>query len=130
GNVNVKSLQKILSQISTLPVIHIDGASIPEGDAGPTDARVTLHLSAPSVDVARVNWTTLDGSAVGGEDYEPASGVVTFEAGETSRTVTIAILGDTKPEDDESFFVQLSNPINAVLATERAMVVIRNDDAT
>lgn len=57
------------------------------------------------------------------------TGTVTFAAGETSKTVTVAVNGDTAVEPDEQFFVDLSGPQNATLATkQRGIGTILNND--
>ncbi len=58
------------------------------------------------------------------------SGVVTFNAGVTTQTVTINVNGDTSNEPDEGFTVTLSNPLSpATIAAANASGTIQNDDA-
>src|SRR5262249_16292222 len=64
-----------------------------------------------------------------GSDYVAASGTLSFAPGVTSRTVTVAVNGDTVPELDEDFFLNLSSPTNASLADGQARATIKNDDA-
>ena len=56
------------------------------------------------------------------------SGTVTFAAGETSKTITVQVVGDTLFGPDETFAVTLANPSNATIGTASAIGVIRNDD--
>ncbi|WP_289295633.1 Calx-beta domain-containing protein [uncultured Reyranella sp.] len=57
------------------------------------------------------------------------SGTVSFAAGETSKTVTVWVLGETLVERDESFQVTLSNASDgAVIDTASAVGTIRNDE--
>ena len=56
-----------------------------------------------------VKYATADGTATAGSDYNAASGTLTFAAGETSKTVTVAVRGDTLVEGAETFRVVLSN---------------------
>ena len=58
------------------------------------------------------------------------SGTVSFAAGETSKTVTVNVAGDTTVEPDEGFTVTLSSPTGATLGTASATGTIRNDDAS
>lgn len=58
-----------------------------------------------------------------------ASGTLTFAPGVTSQTVTVNILGDTMDEDDETFYLNLSNAINASLADNQGIVTITDDDS-
>ncbi|HBL61358.1 MAG TPA: hypothetical protein DDZ80_23890, partial [Cyanobacteria bacterium UBA8803] len=49
-------------------------------------------------------------------DYTATSGTLTFASGETSKTITVPIIGDLLNEDNETFTVNLSNPTNATIA--------------
>src|SRR5262249_35619469 len=66
--------------------------------------------------------------AAAGSDYGAASGTLTFAAGETSKTVTVQVLGDTTFEADETFSVVLSDSANAALGTAAAAGTVVNDD--
>lgn len=56
------------------------------------------------------------------------SGTVNFAANETSQTVTVTVAGDTLVENDETFTVTLSNPIDTTIGTATAAGTIQNDD--
>ena len=68
-----------------------------------------------------VDFTTADGTAIAGgsgiaeNDYGSTSGTVTIPAGSTSATVQVYVYGDNYQEGDEQFFLNLSNPDNAVI---------------
>ncbi len=79
---------------------------------------------------ATVDWATADGSAQSPGDFTAASGTLSFASGETRKTITVPIIDDGSPEEDESFTITLSNPSGAVLgadhtATVTATVTIR-----
>jgi uncharacterized delta-60 repeat protein len=57
--------------------------------------------------------TTSDGSAGAGTDHVPVSTRVVFGTGETSKTVTIPILGDGLVDGNETVDLTLSNPSNS-----------------
>ena len=63
----------------------------------------TLTLSGPSALSTRVRYQTADGTAIAASDYTARSGEIVFAAGVTSMTVSIAVIGDTTPEADETF---------------------------
>ena len=63
-----------------------------------------------------------------GSDYTAKSGSITIPAGGLTGTITISVIADTVPEDNETFNVVLSNPLNAVLANNVAQGTIENDD--
>ena len=73
----------------------------------------TVSLSAAHHEAVTVDYATQDawyyGSAYAGEDYLGTSGKLTFAPGETTKTITIEIIGDTEPEPTEDFYVVLSN---------------------
>jgi hypothetical protein len=56
------------------------------------------------------------GSASARCDYETTVGTLHFAAGETSRTISIAVIDDAFAEGNESFAITLSNATNATLA--------------
>ena len=79
-----------------------------------------------------VSYATADGTATAGSDYTAASGRLTFAAGETSKTVRVAVLDDTHDEGDETLTLTLSSPIPAGytrIGDGVATGTIRNTDA-
>ena len=57
----------------------------------------------------RVNYTTVNGTATAGQDYEATSGTLVFDQGEDSKTVDVPIEYDSNDEDDETLTFVLSN---------------------
>jgi Ca2+-binding RTX toxin-like protein len=108
--------------------VSITGTSLKEGDSGSQTATLAVSLSAAAPFPITVNYATTDGSATAGSDYTPTSGSLSFAAGETSKTITVPIIGDTRIESDETFRVTLNSPTNAVIGTGEASVTILNDD--
>ncbi len=112
------------------PVISIAGpaSQVTEGNSGTSNATFTVTLSAASPQPVTVSYATANGSAAAGSDYTSAAGTVTFTPGQTSRTVTVAVKGDTVDENDETFSVNLSAPADGTLGTATAAATIRDDD--
>ncbi|WEK58165.1 MAG: IPT/TIG domain-containing protein [Candidatus Brevundimonas phytovorans] len=111
------------------PTVSISDVTQEEGDDGVTNFRFTVSLSHPSQQLVGVNFSTADGSAtVQSGDYESILGFLTFGSGETQKTVTVPVRGDTKLEADETFFVNLDTPINALMGDDQGVGTIRNDD--
>ncbi|MCR6663349.1 MAG: lamin tail domain-containing protein [Luteimonas sp.] len=125
---------------SATPVAPCDGGGIlyfsigntsaAEGDSGTTPFFFTISLSQPAgEDGASVDWATADGTAtVADNDYIAASGTATFIEGQTSLTISVAVVGDTTTELDETFFVNLSNPVGAEILAGQGTGTIVNDD--
>ncbi len=76
-----------------------------------------------------MNYATKPGTALPGQDYRGKSGTLTFNPGDTTKTVPVKIINDTVPEPTESFIFRLSAPTNATFANSDAMVTINDDDA-
>ncbi len=115
--------------VPPLPTVSITGAAVKEGVAGTTAKSVfTLSLSAASATPVTVAYTTTDGTAKAGSDYTASSGTVTFPAGVTTQSVSVAVIGDATVETDETFSLALSAPQGATLAQTSAVGSIVNDD--
>lgn len=89
------------------PTLGITNLTVGEGVG---DATLTISLSPAANQTVTVGYGTSDNTATGGEDYITTGGAVTFQTGETSKTVTVAIINDGSVEGDETFDVTLSNP--------------------
>ncbi len=114
---------------SPLPALSINDRTVTEGDQGSNNqAILTVSLNSPSGKTVTVDYTTVDGTALAGEDYGAAQGTLTFAPGETSRTITVNIIGDDLREGNETLTVQLSNPVNATLGDASGQVTITDDD--
>jgi hypothetical protein len=89
----------------------------------------TVSLSGPSAQPVSVNYSTADGTATAGVDYDVASGTLVFAPGELTKTVSVAVRGDTAFESDETFHLTLSAPSGAALGGNAdALGTILNDD--
>lgn len=112
------------------PGLSMADVAIVEGNSGQLEAIMTIRLSAASSQAISVNYATADGTATAGVDYNALSGSLTFKAGETSKTIRVAILGDTAIEANETLFVNLTNPTGASITDGQGLLTIRNDDTT
>jgi hypothetical protein len=109
-----------------------------EGNAGQTPIAFDVTLSQAYDLPVTVDWATADVVAVGsatqgpataGSDYQATGGTLTFAPGETSKTITVPILGDTIFERDEWFVVNLSGTTtNATIGQHFGDAHILNDD--
>jgi hypothetical protein len=109
-------------------VLAVADASVLEGDRGSSKVAVAVTLSQSSDAVVTVNYATSNGTALAKSDYTATSGTLTFQPGETSRTISVSIKGDRKREANETFSVQLSNAVGATIEDGSATVTILNDD--
>jgi Tol biopolymer transport system component len=113
------------------PTISIDDVVISEGNNGTNTYRFKVRLSEATSNQITVNYATSDDTARVNEDYLSSTGQLIFAAGELEKEVSVTVRGDEIFENDERFFVTLSNPTNADLSNlrSRANGVISNDDA-
>ncbi len=79
-----------------------------------------------------VDYQTRDGIAKAGEDYIPSSGTLILYPGEDHAVIPVEIIGDTTPEIDETFYLDVTNPIGGSFDEESikltAVRTIINDD--
>jgi len=115
--------------VSTQPTLSINDVTLAEGNSGTTSFTFTVTLSTSSSLPVTVAYATANGTATAGSDYQTASGTLTFSSGETQKTITVLVNGDTANEPDEDFFVNLSNPINVSILDGQGLGTIVNDDA-
>jgi hypothetical protein len=111
-----------------MPQISIADTSVNEGDSDTSQATFNVTLSEASTNAVTVDYATADGMATQPDDYEQEEGAVTFEANQTTATVTVPVRGDTADEPDESFSVILSNPQHADIADGEGSGTIVDDD--
>jgi hypothetical protein len=100
-----------------LPALSISDSLVTEGNTGSVSAPFTVTLSAPSPHAVTVRYATIDGTATANNDYTPVNPtLISFDPYETSKTVSISVLGDTLSEAQEYFTVRLSGPGSATIA--------------
>jgi hypothetical protein len=110
------------------PSVTINDISVTEVDSGTIAATFTVTLSAASGRTVTLSYATANGTASSATDYIAASGTVTFNPGITTRTITVSVRGDTTNENNETFFVNLTNPTNATIADSQGRCTIVDDE--
>ena len=119
----------LLRNDDPLPLASVADTAAAEGDLGDRALEFAVSLSNPSSQPITVSYTTADSSARAGSDYTRTSGTLTFAPGQTRGTIEVRALGDTLYEPDEVLLLLLSGPVNAGLGRDRALALLRNDDA-
>jgi len=114
---------------STTPSVSISSASLLEGNSGSRALSFLVSLTAPAAVTTTVSFRTSDITATAGSDYQSVtSGTVTFRVGQRTASIVIQVFGDTAIEADETFQIELYNPLNATLGIATAVGTILNDD--
>ena len=111
------------------PTLSINDVGIDEGDIGTVNAVFTVTLSSTSSQTVTVDYATADGSANADSDYVAVSGQVSFQPGDTTQSIAVAVNGDTLTETNETFFVNLSNAVNATIIDSQGTGMITEDDS-
>lgn len=112
--------------IPTMPIIGFTQSSgeITEGQ-GP--ARVTISLDQATSNQVSAFYR-FSGTALAGVDYTMLNGFITFAPGQTINTLVIPITNDAKPEGDETVFIILSEPQNAMIGQSMFTLTIHDND--
>jgi len=107
-------------------VVGVYDATVVEGA---TDLGFLVVLSETSASTVTVDYTTLDGTAVDGDDYQAASGQLSFAPGETRKTVTVSVLinNAVQATTSKSMHLELSNP-NVTLGHDTGVGIIIDKD--
>ena len=106
-------------------------ASITEGNVGSDNVAVVVTLSQTHFESVFVDYVTAPGTALAGSDYLHTTGTLQFYPGTVTKTIYVPVVYDTIGETTESFYVDLSAPLNGTLtAATRATVSIVNDDSS
>lgn len=112
-------------------VITINDIEVLEGDPGDEEddrvsARFTLTIDPPNLLPITVDYETIEGTALEDIDYESVSGTLTIPAMAERAFILIRVISDVFPEEDETFYVELTNPsVNARLGSTAGLASIR-----
>jgi VCBS repeat-containing protein len=130
GGVDTSAAQTFTITINPPPGISISDSSVLEGNSGFTPMPFTVTLTPAATSAVTVNWATAGGTALSPKDFTAASGTLTFAPGETTKTITVQIVGDTTKEKDETMGVLLSNAVGAQITDGSGLGTILDDDST
>lgn len=109
--------------------ISISDASADEPTTGEAPLRFTVTVTPASTRSVTVKWTTSDGTATAGSDYVAAGGTLSFVPGQTTKSVSVTLLGDDGAENNETFFVNLAGESGAAVADGQGMGTIVDKNA-
>ncbi|MDX2305725.1 MAG: family 16 glycosylhydrolase [Microscillaceae bacterium] len=115
-------------QAPVLPQISIQDASFTESNTN-QEVDIDVKLQGNHQTTVTVNYKTIAGTANSGSDFtEITQGQLTFNAGETQKSIQLTLKGDEEVESDETLEVLLFNPSGATLQRAKATITIKNDD--
>ena len=110
-----------------------NGVALSIADARARESRLAMltfevTLDRAATEPVTVDYATSDGTATAGEDYRSTSGTLTFAVGETSKTVEVPVLPDTKEEGIETLALHLANALGARIEDGEATGTIEDRD--
>ena len=103
----------------------VDNATLVQEPSGATDALFNVRLVPPNIEqTVTVDFATIDGTAtVVDGDYVQTAGILTFVPDETTMSVLVPVNRPTSIGPPKTFFLGLSNPVNADISTEQGQGV-------
>ena len=115
--------------VATVPgplALSVADARVDEAAGAVLAFEVTLNRAASGT--VTVDYATADGTATAGADYTGTSGKLTFDPGETEKTVNVPVLDDAHDDDEETLTLTLSNATGARIRDAEATGTIENSD--
>ena len=130
-NATIADGQGVGTIVDDEPRISISDVTKAEGKKGQTTLfTFTVTLSAAYDQAVTMSFRTVNGTATTSDsDYVAKTGTLTFAPGETTKTITIEVKGDSKREANETFYLDLfGNSSNSLFTKNRGLGTILNDD--
>jgi hypothetical protein len=109
------------------PRVRFSTATFNVTEGASASATITVQRTGATGPVVSVPYSTSDGTAIAGVDYMATSGVLTFAAGQTSKTFTVPIVNDALAEGTQTVNLALGTPIGAALSAPSTAVLNIND---
>lgn len=129
GNTSTRDIDVEEEEGGDEPALRISDRTAAEGNSGRTSFTFTVTRSGDTGGSSSVHYRTQAQTASAGSDFEAINdAVLEFAPGQTSRALTVRVVGDTTNEPDETFLVVLSQPMDATIADDRGKGTITNDD--
>ena len=123
GAASFKGIIEIKNPANPILVIEDLGVIEPYGDSQQVLFKVKRFGNSNSA--ISVNYSTANGTGIAGTNYTATSGTLTFNPGETVKTIGVTVNRDADVTSGETFFVNLNSPTNAILGNNQAKATIR-----
>lgn len=111
----------------TGPAVQVGDASVTEGNAGVRSVTFPITLSAPSATPVTLSLAIRHGST-DIADLSERTATLQIAAGQTSSSFSADVRGDTAPEFDEFFSLEILSANGARIADGQGVATILNDD--
>ncbi len=106
--------------------------NVPEPNYGSVVNYFLAAFGEPLTQAVSFNFRTVNGTALAGQDYVATQGQITLQIGQNHVAIPVTILGDKIAEIDETFSLEVSNPVgfslpNNALVLTATHTIIDND---
>ena len=111
--------------LSLLPEVNLgEDLAVTAPQSGVLTVPVVLRLSDPAPGPVVISYTTVDGTAIGGRDFNAINGTVTIPPGETQAGFQVEILGGLLIVEDRGFQIRITDASGAALGRTNLSVVV------
>ncbi len=111
------------------PTVSVSNTTQVEGNGGTSNFEFVATLSSATSKLVTINYSVVDGTAKGGEDFVAATNqTLVFQSNETSKKIIVIIVADDIKEPDETFSLVVNSATNAKAPATAATGTIINDD--
>jgi hypothetical protein len=120
----------VTNNAAVVPSLSIADATVTEGTSATVPMTFTVTLSQASPNQVTVSYGTQNGTATADArgDYVTTIGTLTFNPGETSKTIDVPVVSDGRPnEPDETVLMSLSSPSGATISRGQATGTIKDN---
>jgi hypothetical protein len=100
---------------NSVPLISITNVQLARDNSATTTFHFAVNVDKSSTNEIKVDYTTSDGTA-NSNDYTKRSGTLVIPANQTTAEIDIEVKGDSLRESFLTFYVQLSNSVNAKIS--------------
>lgn len=119
---------RVVSVNSGFAILEANVNATEGGVGSVSSATFTITLSQALPTTVSVDVSTMDGTAIAGQDYVAVNQTLSFSPGVTSQQISVPLIGDAISEPDETFTLVLSNPVGAQINNGTATGTIVDDD--
>ena len=108
------------------PSLSVENLTQVRNDKATTTFHFAIYVNPVSSKDIRVNYTTKDGTAVSGKDYTTVSGTLKIPANQVSGYIDVIATADSLRQNDQTFTLEMSSPVNSKLSNTQATGTIQN----
>ncbi|HEX3018721.1 MAG TPA: Calx-beta domain-containing protein [Chitinispirillaceae bacterium] len=129
GAVCIQTYQLTIKDIDDYYLVSFKTAEA-KGAESLSTIGINVVLNAISTKSISIGYRVVGGTASGnGVDYTLTNGTFLFNSGDTLKTITLAVINDGRPEEDETIDLILENPVNVIMSNDSVFTyTIINDD--